>query len=154
MRIQKLITCYFIFGGDYRVLKKNYIFIIVFILLFAYIGFTSNHEVSNFYSNVVPGVVSPSKDYSLTFILLAVILIGAYILKKPLSRITGKAKDVPSDKSNNNQSTEQPSGEETSAEQPSGEEVAVEQPNEEVTNDSVSEQDNFESKLKDTYKVD
>ena len=71
-----------------------------------------------------------------------------------MSRITGKTKDVPSDKSNNNQSTEQPSGEEPSAEQPSGEEVAVEQPNEEVTNDSVSEQDNFESKLKDTYKVD
>lgn len=125
-------------------MKKNYTFIIGFILLFAYIGFTSNHEVTNIYSDIVPGIVSPSKDYSFTFILLGVLLIGAYIFRKPLSKITGKLKETssPKDKYSNNVDSSPIESSDTEHE------------NSIDSNETPSGENDYEDKLKDTYKVD
>lgn len=138
-----------IYNFEYLVevlLINQLILFIVVIVFFAYVGYTSNHQTTDIYRDALPSMVKETNDYSFLFIILLCILIGAYVFRKPLSKITGKLKD--GHKDSNEHVTETPSEqatEEVVKEEPSGEieEMPLEEPK--------SEEEKFEEKLKDTY---
>lgn len=129
---------------------KKYVSAIVIVLFFGYLGFTSNHDHSSFYTEAVPDLAKESSNYSLVFIALMILLLGSYFLRKNLDKITGPNKTKDKKESNLDDSIEsnQIDNSESKDVNSNDSELSKQNVNEENPNDS----EDFIKSIEDTYK--